>query len=331
MTIFGIFDLLGGTAVFLSGLRLISDNFTLLLDKKLKSMIRAVTKSKCLGVLTGTFFTTLMQSSVAVNVLAVSLVEGAVINIADACAVIIGTNIGTTFTAQIVSLTFGGGVSVSSIGALVAFIGFVFTEISCKKTLRLGNMLLGFGLTFTGIKLMTSAVETFYDKSWFINFFLIKSPPISLLNGFFITAICQSSSVVTSLLVILSESGVVSISNAIYMILGANVGSCMAVIFASHKMSASARMSAAFNFLFNAVWAVLFFVFMLFFGNAVTNLLLKTSKSAGGAVANFHTLFNVVFGVITIPFLPIVGKLLNGLSKNRTNGGKRCVVLESKT
>lgn len=318
MTIYGIFELLGGIAIFLSALKMLTKNFSAVLGGRLKRYVYVATKSKCLGVLSGAFVTALMQSSVAVNVLAVSLVENSIITLTGACAVIIGTNIGTTVTAQIVSLSLGGGaINASAIGAFIAFLGFILGEIRGGKFKVKGDVVFGFGIIFVGIKLMTTAMENFYDKPWFVNFFLVKSPPISLLNGFFITAICQSSSVVTTMLVILTESGILNLDGAIYMILGANIGSCTAVIFASDSLSVQAKRAAWFNLLFNAVWAIVFFFIMLVCGKNVTDFLLRISRSKSGAVANFHTLFNVVFGISTIPFLPVIEKGLMLLYKEK--------------
>lgn len=322
MTIYGVFELFGGIAIFLSALKMLSKNFSAVLGGRLKRYVYTATESKYLGVLSGAFVTALMQSSVAVNVLAVSLVESSAITLTGACAVIIGTNIGTTVTAQIVSLSLGGGaINASAIGAFVAFLGFLLGEISSGKFKQKGDLIFGFGIIFVGIKLMTTAVETFYDKPWFINFFLVKSPPISLLNGFFITAVCQSSSVVTTMLVILTEGGILNLDGAVYMILGANIGSCTAVIFASDSLSVQAKRAAWFNLLFNAAWAIIFFFIMLVCGKNVTDFLLRFSRSKSGAVANFHTLFNVVFGVLTIPFLPVIEKGLMFLYKEKPKNG----------
>ncbi len=305
-----VFELLGGIAVFLSGLKFLADNFYAVLGGGLKQKIRRVTDSKCVGVLLGAGATMITQSSVAVNMMVVSLAENSVMPLSNACAVIIGTNIGTTVTAQIVSLTATEGFTASAIGSLICFIGFCLSRVKSQKTSSCGKMLFGFGLVFIGVDIMTGACENFYDKSWFKKFFLIKSPPISLLNGFFITAVCQSSSVVTSMLVILSASGTISVATAIYMILGANIGSSVAVILASGKTSVSGKRAAYFNLVFNAVGAAITFVIMLFFEKPIENLFIKTSYSTGGAVANFHTFFNVASGVLCIPFLDFLASFL---------------------
>lgn len=323
--VWNIFGLLGGIAVFLSGLKILAENFYQSLGGGLKEKIRRVTKSKCLSVLVGAGTTAIMQSSVAVNMMVVSLAENSVISLSSACAVIIGTNIGTTVTAQIVSITSSESLIVTAIGSLICFSGFCLSQISSQKFSSVGKMLFGFGLVFIGINIMGGYCETFYDKSWFKNFFLIKSPPISLLNGFFITAACQSSSVVISMLVILSSSGAVSVACAIYMILGANIGSSVAVILASGKMSVSGKRAAYFNLVFNAVGAAVAFFITLLFQKPIENLFINTSYSLGGAIANFHTFFNLVSGVLCIPFLDGLSKLLEksvDLKKGKSDNQK---------
>jgi len=295
-------ELLGGITVFLVGLKLIATNFGLALNGKIKNGLKSLTKSRCSASLLGAGATALMQSSVAVNMLTVSLVENNVITLVGACAVIIGTNIGTTITAQLVSISMSS-INFTAIGSLIAFLGFILSQINKKNLPLVGKMLVGFGFVFIGIKVMTLSVQNFYKYSWFLNFFLIKSPPIILLNGFFITAICQSSSVVTSMLVILATANIISLESAIYMILGANIGSCISVIFIANKLSTASKQTAVFNLVFNIIGALIFYIITAIFGDKMCALLVKTSANLGGAVANFHTVFNVIMGVITLPVL----------------------------
>lgn len=310
MVVWGFFELLGGVAVFLSGLKIIAASFSSLTDGKLKKPLQKVSENKYLGVILGAGVTALTQSSVAVNTLAVALVESGALTLSGACAVIIGTNIGTTVTAHLVSVAFNGGLNVPAIGAFVAFIGFLFEGNKNGKISVMGKIFLGFGFVFIGVKTMSLAMESFYDESWFKNLFLIKNPAISLLNGFFITALCQSSSVVSGTLVILATNKIVSVENAVYMIAGANIGSTVAVIFAADKLGLNAKRAAYFNLLFNLVSAAVFFVISLIFGKQISSFLVKISAGEGGAVANFHTLFNLIFGVLALPFLKKLSDLL---------------------
>lgn len=295
-----IFTLLGGIAVFLTGLKFISDNFTELIGNKVNRLLGKVSESFFGCAFIGAGATALMQSSVAVNMMAVSLAESKIMTLNGACATIIGTNVGTTVTAQLTSLQNGVNV-VTPIGHFLAFSGVIACEVFKGKAKVWGLMLTGFGFVFIGIDVMSTAMKSFYSYDWFKNFFLIKSPPIVLLNGFIITSLCQSSSVVTSILVILAGNEVIAVEQAVYMILGANVGSCTAVIFASKDKNESAREVALFNLVFNLFGTVVFFMIMLFFGDGVTAFLVKISGSKSKAVADFHTLFNIIFGVISFP------------------------------
>ena len=188
-------------------------------------------------------------------------------------------------------------------------------------------MLLGFGLVFLGIDLMTSGVESFYGYPWFRKFFLIENPFVLVVNGFLLTAVFQSSSVVSSMLVILSAGGMITFENSVFVILGANVGTTVSVLLISSRKSVAARRVAFFNFLFNLLGAALFFVPTLLFGEKITELFTSTSASLGRAVANFHTFFNLATGLIALPFLKWLSRLLlvavkDGEKIGRAGGAK---------
>ncbi len=305
----GFFWIFGGVGVFMLGLKFVSENFALVFGKGLQNGLKKMSKSHIASLFVGAGASALFQSSVAVNMILISLVESSLITLSAACAVILGTNIGTTVTAQLVSASLSKAFSVGAAGAFVGFVGFLLSLSSNKKASVLGNVAIGFGLIFVGIEIMTKGVQSFYAYAWFKNLFLIKSPLILLLNGFFVTAICQSSSVVTSMLVILASGQMVDIQSAVYLILGANVGTCISVIFVSHKMRVESRRTAYFNLLFNIFGGIIFFFIMLFFGDKVGDFLIRTSASYGGAVANFHTAFNVFMSLLTLPFIKTVCRL----------------------
>lgn len=320
-----IFTLFGGIAVFLTGLKSVSDNFILLIGEKLNEKLKKMSSSSFRCALLGTFATALCQSSAAVNMVAVSFAERGIMGLKGACALIVGTNVGTTVTAQLTSLSGGVGLVVP-LGYFIAFTGVVIGEIDRGKSATLGKAFTGLGFIFIGINIMTTAMKGFYDYEFFLNFFLIKSPPILLLNGFFITSLCQSSSVVTSMLVILSGSKIITVERAIYMILGANIGSCTAVIFASKAKNDGARKVALFNFVFNLFGALVFFIPMVFAGNYISDFLVKISGGESKAVANFHTLFNLVFGIISLPVMGVFTKIVDFLVKERKTPIKKKLI-----
>lgn len=320
--ILNIFILLGGIAVFLTGLKLVSDNFTLLIGEKISEKLKKLSSSSVGCALLGAGATALTQSSVAVNMIAVSFAEKGIMSLKGACAAVVGTNVGTTITAQLTSLSGGNGFVVP-IGYLIAFFGVILREINNDKLLPYGNAVAGLGFIFIGINVMTVSMQSFYSEERFLNFFLIKSPPILLLNGFFITSVCQSSSVVTSMLVILSGGKIITVERAIYMILGANVGSCTAVIFASKEKNACARKVAYFNLVFNLLGAVILFIPMIFAGDIVSAFLVKISGSEGKAVADFHTLFNLIFGILSLPVMEKLTKITDFLVRERNLSVKK--------
>ena len=299
--------LAGGIAVFLLGLRFIGENAERALGHGFDKRLKAATDNPFSAVLIGTGVTCFAQSSVAINMALISLVDAGVVSFFGACAVIVGTNIGTTVTAQLTSLSFSK-FDVTAVGSLAAFCGFVTTALRGGKYRSLGDIFIGFGLIFIAIEIMTRSMRGFYPYEWFTDIFSIKSPPILLLNGFFVTAICQSSSVVSSILVILAYSGKIDFSSAAYVILGANVGTCMAVIFSSRKKCAAARQAALFNLLFNAAGVAILGTVFYIFNDFFVGLFLSGS-SIPRAVANFHTAFNVIAALVLLPFIKPLGKL----------------------
>ena len=281
----------GGIAVFLLGLRFISENVERAAGERFRRLVSRATKSPAGAALAGVGTTALAQSSVAIDMAVVSLADGGVISFLGACAVVVGANIGTTVTAQLVSFSFSS-FNVTAFGSLSCIFGFIFSAVKGGKYRAAGDIAVGFGLIFIGINVMTDAVVLFYGKRWFEALFSIESAPIMLLNGFFITAICQSSSVVSSILVILAADGKITFGSAVFLILGANVGSTIAVVNATVKRGGTALRVALFNMIFNAAGALLFIVADLVSRGAVVRLF-SSDTDAHRAVANFHTFFQI--------------------------------------
>ncbi len=294
--------LTGAIALFLYGLNLLSGGVKDLAGERMKRLVKSATSNRCGGVIAGVVCTAIAQSSVATNMIVITFVEKGIISFSSASAVIMGTNIGTTVTAQLVSLSSVGAFNVSAIGSLIAFIGFILTLSKQGKSGALGRALLGFGFIFMGIDLLTMRVETFKGYLWFNNLFTVKSPLLLLLNGFMITSILQSSSVVTSVMTVLASLGLLDFKSSLFLILGANVGTCLPVIFASFSMSKESIKSAVFNIAFNITGCLVFFIPLILFGDWIESLpVFATSVSRG--IANFHTLFNCVVCIILLPFL----------------------------
>ena len=297
-----LFLISGAIALFLYGLKILSNGISEVAGEKMKRIVQKTTSNRLTAVGAGALCTAVAQSSVATNMIVITFVEKGVLNFISACAVIMGTNIGTTITAQLVSLSTVSEFDICAIGGLISFIGFLLTLSKNQKRVAIGSAMLGFGFIFTGIKLLTEGVERLKAYSFFTALFLVENPLLLLLNGFFITAILQSSSVVTSILTVLASIGILKFQNATFIILGANIGTCLPVIFASLSMSKESIKSAVFNIAFNIFGSIIFFLPLVFFGDFIYSLPVFSS-GAGRAIANFHTLFNIAVCLILLPVL----------------------------
>lgn len=306
--IINILEFLGGLTVFILGLKLIG-SIERVLDSTINNWMKRMTANRFLGCGFGAMTTAIAQSSVATNIIAISFVNAGAFTLFGACSIVIGTNIGTTMTAQLVSLKFVGGFDVTSLGSLIAFCGLLIGMLKGDKIKVVGDVMLGFGLLFIGINIISETINKFKTYEWFTNFFLIKSNVVLLLNGFFITAICQSSSVVTGMLVILASGGVIDFMSGAFLIMGANIGTCVSVVIVASKKSLVSRQVAWFNVIFNVFGSVLFFILFCCFRDQISTFFALTSSLASRRLANFHTLFNLIIGAIVLFFLKPFVKL----------------------
>lgn len=298
-----VFFLLGGIGTFLIGLKLLSGNVGKLVGNKLSAIIKNCTENRLGAFVVGMSATAVLQSSIATNMIAIAFVEKGILSFVSCSAVILGTNVGTTVTAQLVSMSTISDFEISAIGCFIVFLGFLCSLSKREKVNAIGNALFGFGLVFIGLKLMTEAVERFKTYGWFTNLFLVKSPAILLLNGILITCVVQSSSVVTSIMIVLSSLGLLDFYRSIFIILGTNVGTCLPVIFSSMHMGAECKKAALFNLVFNVFGAIIFFPLVRYGYDFLSPILQLSATSVGRNVANFHTVFNLSVGCIVMPIL----------------------------
>ena len=314
---------LGGLTVFMLGLRIIEKNMSALIRGRLSDGIYRATLNPFAAMGIGAGVTALAQSSVAVNLVVISLADVGAVSFTGACAVVMGTNVGTTVTAQLTTLSFGG-FEMFYVGAAFSFTGFILSAAKNEKLSGAGGVFLGFGLVFIGIDILTDRMENFYSLKWFRHIFSVDNGLILALNGFFITALCQSSSVVSSILVILCAAGSVGFEKAAFLLIGANVGTTIPVIFMSRNKSLAARRVALFNLLFNLIGGIAFFAAMLIFGDDLTRALFSSKRSRGAAIADFHTFFNVASAIMILPFLKPLSKVCSLIIKdNQTKTVKK--------
>lgn len=298
-----VFLSLGGVTLFLIGLKFISENMETLAGGKMKSALAACTKNRLLGVLTGTLSTAVLQSSIATNVILVGFVSGGMITFYQAAAVIMGANIGTTVTAQLVALSGSNAFDITAFGAAIAFIGFIVSLLKNEKAAAVGNVMAGFGMLFFGLDVISDGVTFFKNYEGFRKIFLVRNDLLLLLNGVFITALVQSSSAVTSVMIILASNGLLGFGESVFLILGANIGTCLSVIVASLGKSKEAQKTAFFNFAFNLTGALIMFLPLSAFKENVAFYFEAFSGGIERQIANFHTLFNVT---VTLFLLPVI-------------------------
>ena len=301
-----IITLLGGISILIYGLNLISVNTESLAVGKVKRLIRCTVKTPIGGFLTGLVVSGVTQSSVAVNVVAVGLVETGVIPLCSAFAVIMGANVGTTVTAQLISVSGSIG---GLVGAIASIIGLLTGFCKNNTVKNTSNAIMGLGILFTGLSVITTSVKGLTSAVWFQKIFLSEYPLLSFLNGMVLTGITQSSSAITGVMVVLGASGVMQFTNSAFIILGCNVGSCFFVVLSSLNKNEQARRASLFNLLFNLFGAIIFIPVLFFWGEWLSSIFALNSRGIGGAIADFHTIFNFACSIITFPFLRLIEKL----------------------
>jgi phosphate:Na+ symporter len=326
-----IFLTLGGITLFLLGLKMMSESMEKFSGNGLKTLLANFTKNKYIGVLTGAFSTAVLQSSIATNVILVGFVSNGILSFYQASAVIMGTNIGTTVTAQLVSLSGENSFDITAIAGIVAFIGFLLTFSSNKKVNGIGGVMVGFGTLFLGLKIVNDGVVFFKNFQEFCNVFLVKNEILLLFNGIVITAIVQSSSAVTSIMILLASNSLLTFESSMFIILGANIGTCFVVIYASLNKSIEAQRTAVFNLAFNVVGTLILIVPLILFKQQIGVFFSSFSHGIEREIANFHTLFNVVVTTILLPILKPFTRFIEKIIKceNKVKQTKKTILVTS--
>lgn len=281
--------------MFLTGMALMSDYTTTAFGDKLKNILTALTKNKISGVITGMAVTGVIQSSCVTTVTAVSFVEAGFLSIVGAAGIVMGANIGTTITSLIIAVNF------SDIAPISIFIG-AFMKLICKgeKSQSIGVILSGFGILFVGLNTMASSFEALKDSEIFLGFVAASKGKIKgILTGFIMTALLQSSSATVGILQALSMQGIVPVGDALYIILGQNIGAVIPVILSCIGTGKTAKQVGVIHLLFNLIGTAIFLVIMEFLPLA---RLLSFCGSESMQISLFHIMFNTVSTIILLPF-----------------------------
>ncbi|MBC8571064.1 Na/Pi cotransporter family protein [Zongyangia hominis] len=324
MDFFSIVDLVGGLALFLYGMSTLGSGLERLSGGRLEKTLEKMTSNVIKSVLLGALVTGAIQSSSATTVIVVGLVNAGILKLKQAIGVIMGANIGTTVTAQILRLSdldsgnfFIQFLKPTTLAPIAAVVGIIFLMASKKSRQKdIGQILLGFGVLFTGMFSMEAAVRPLSDMPQFAELFAALSNPIlGVIVGALVTALIQSSSASIGILQALSSTGLITFSSAFPIIMGQNIGTCITPILASIGANKNAKRSACVHLAFNVIGTAIFLVVTYAIQYTIGFPFWDDVISRGG-IANFHTLFNVVTTVLFIPFVGLLEKLANHLIKS---------------
>lgn len=316
-----ILTLLAGIGIFLIACQMMSSNLESASSKKLKKLFEKASRSRMLGVGIGTIGTAAIQSSGATSVMTIGFVNAGIISLSQAATIIYGANIGTTVTAQIVALGMFGSNALSTTVIFSAFAGigaFITLFASTTKWKNIGGILTGFGMLFVGLALMSNSMEDFAALDGVKNFLASISNPILLvIIGAILTAIIQSSSVMTSVALAMVVTGLIHLDQGIFLTMGSNIGSCVVAIIAGLTSGRNAKRTALIHLLFNCSGVLIFL-----FASLVMSIVSGGTYSFGTLfeslfpglpqtqLAMFHTFFNVTTVCIILPMNSLMVKLV---------------------
>ncbi|MEG0339692.1 MAG: Na/Pi cotransporter family protein [Oscillospiraceae bacterium] len=317
MTIFDTINLAGGIALFLYGMSIMGSGLEKLAGGKMEVILQKLTSSTFKAVMLGAVITGVIQSSAGTTVIVIGLVNSGIMQLTQAIGVIMGANIGTTVTGQLIRLSelSGGNIWMkllqpSSLAPLVAFGGAIlYVFFKAPKKRNIGQIMMGFGILFTGMFTMERAVYGLRESELFIKLFTsLQNPILGILAGALVTIAIQSSSASVGILQALSTTGVVTWGSAIPIILGQNIGTCSTPLIASIGASKGAKRSAVVHLYFNIIGTVLFMC-AIYAVKYTIGIPFWDEVMGKGDIANFHTFFNVVVTLLFIPFTKVLAKL----------------------
>ena len=316
-TFYNLFFMFGGVAAMMFGMKIMGGGLEKFAGGKMKKMLGRFTTNRFAGIGVGLAVTTIIQSSTATTVMLVGFVNIGLMSLMQATHVIMGANIGTTITAHIVSLSGSGAIDIGAIAAMIGCVGVLMGMlIKNEKIATIGNILGGLGLLFVGLEVISTYAKLVMLKDGepveFVKAIFIKEhfPLLLVLIGIIITALVHSSSTITSLLVILASLDIISFSNALFLALGSNIGTCITSILSSAGTNINAKRTAMVHFMFNFFGCVIFIAPIWIWSSEITVFFAGISSNVGRQIAIFHTAFNVLTTLFLLPFTKIIINLV---------------------
>lgn len=310
--------MLGGLSLFLFGMDLMTSSLKTVASGRIKRVLSRMTTNRFKGALAGAFTTAVIQSSSVTTVLAVGFVAAGLMRLQQSIGIIMGAEIGTTMTAQIIAF------NITQYALLIVSAGFLLNFFSQgEKTKRIGIMILGFGLVFFGMSLMGEATRPLRDYEPFVHLLQqMHNPLYSVLLSAAFTAIIQSSSATTGVIIVLASQGLISLEQGIALVFGANIGTSVTALLASIGRSRDARRTALVHVAFNVLGVLLWFGFIPPFAELIRQIsplapqyveIDRLAAETPRQIANAHTVFNVGNTLLFIGFTPWFASLVNWL------------------
>ena len=304
MSITDVFGLLGGLALFLYGMQMMSQGLEDAAGDRMEKILAKLTANRFLGVAVGAIITALIQSSSATTVMAVGFVNSGMMTLQQAVWIIMGANIGTTITGQLLTLDVG------AVAPFVAFLGVaMIVFVKSEKCHHIGMVLGGFGMLFIGMDTMGVAMKPLQEMEEFVSLMTTFSNPVlGILAGAIFTAVIQSSSASVGILQTLAGNGLIPFSSAVFVLFGQNIGTCITAVLAAIGTNRSAKRTTIIHLMFNMIGTAIFTVVCILFpfANIIENL---TPGNPTAQIANMHTTFNIVTTILLIPFGTYLAKL----------------------
>lgn len=329
MGVLMIFALLGGLGLFLYGMKLMSDGLENMAGDRMRRVLELLTNKRLAAVGVGAGVTAIVQSSSATTVMVVGFVNAGLMTLLQATGVIMGANIGTTITAQLIAF------KLSDIAPIILFVGVVMTIfMRLRRMNRLGEIILGFGMLFVGLTLMSTAMEPLREVEAFRNFLInFKSPVIGVIVGAVFTAIIQSSSASVGILQTFAMMGMVGLDSAVYVILGQNIGTCITAILSAIGTSTNSKRTAGIHLMFNVLGTIIYLIVLTVLPGIVTWVQSFSPDNVARQIANFHTIFNVSITILLFPFAKPMVNLSSLIISDKAKPGtveKRLIYLDAR-
>ena len=317
-----LISLLGGLSLFLYGMQMMSNGLEAAAGNKMKRILERLTANRILGVLVGAGITAVIQSSSATTVMVVGFVNSGMMTLQQAVWIIMGANIGTTITGQLIALDIG------AIAPLFAFIGVAMIVFLKKEKLHhFGKIIAGLGILFIGMDMMSAAMMPLRESEAFISLMTqFSNPVLGILAGAIFTAIIQSSSASVGILQALASSGVVGLPQAVYVLFGQNIGTCITAVLAAIGTSRNAKRTTIIHLSFNIIGTIVFTIICMV--TPFVSLMEGLTPNVSAQIANTHTIFNITTTLLLLPFGTQLAKIATKILPDRAEEKEDTMHLE---